>query len=43
MLVGGLVGYFLGIDSENKSLEDISHFVTEKQDKKNFSNEKEDK
>jgi len=26
MLVGGLVGYFLGVNSENKALEDISDF-----------------
>lgn len=35
MLVGGLVGYFFGIDSENKSLEDISSFKVGKPSSKN--------
>ena len=29
MLIGGLVGFFLGINAENKSLEDISSFDKE--------------
>lgn len=35
MLVGGLVGYFLGVDSENKSLEEISDFTNDYINKKN--------